>query len=96
MSGNWQHTEEKLTEGSSCFPRILREASNRDNLRKMINQLLPDEVSIVTTYIKGLIKTRPIKTQAREGLETTSDGSNWVEKEDRSHMAVLELESDPR
>jgi len=96
MSGNWKHTEEKPVEGASCFPRILREASNRSELRKMIDQLLPDEVLIVSTYVEGLIKTRPIKMSSKEGWETTVDGAYWIKKEDRSHMAVLELENDPR
>lgn len=96
MSGQWDSGVEKPTEGTSCFPRIQRPDSKRERLLRMVIQLLPDEVKIASVYVESLLATRILKEAPTEGWVTTVDGPNWVEKEDRAHMATLELEGDPR
>jgi hypothetical protein len=119
MSGQWTPNE-KQAEGTSCFPRILQEASGRATLREMVNQLLPDEVKIATVYVESLLKTRPIKDGLTPGYDHLHEENDWgvcricaqrkvltpdfpmcgvdspQEREERAHMAVLELENDPR
>jgi len=95
MSGQWS-PENPQRESFSCFPKILQAASDLEKLRKMVDHLLPDEVEIVSIYVDSLIKTRPIKQASREGWETTINGPGYVDKEDLTHMAMLELESDPK
>jgi len=95
MSGQWS-PENPERKSFSCFPRILQVASDLGKLRRMVDHLLPDEVEIASIYVDNLIRTRPIKQASREGWETTINGPGYVDKEDRAHMAMLELESDPK
>lgn len=91
MSGQWTSSTESI-DGSSCFPRLLfkqpawlrkiiDEEIPREALHKMVDELISDEINIALVYVESLIKTRPIKEAALEG---------------RAHMAVLELENDPK
>lgn len=100
MSGQWD-SGEKPTEGTSCFPRIrvaptgsqiLQEILGQDQLIEKVYRLTADEVKIVSIYVDSLLKTRPL----REGWETTVNGPGWVDREERAHMAMLELENDPK
>src|SRR6266436_2641984 len=97
MSGQWS-PENPERESFSCFPRILQTASDLEKLRKMVDQLLPDEVKIASVYVDSLIKTRPIKQASLtepDGLPNNKFVA-WPLSESRGHMAVLELESDPK
>lgn len=98
MSGQWQPQIEQTVRvrPAGWLHEQFEQAVARERLRDAVNQLLPDEVAIAAVYVESLLKTRPIKQQAREGWVTTIDGPGYVEKEDRAHMAVLELENDPR
>lgn len=58
--------------------RHFEDLENMGNLKCIVDQLLPDEVAVATSYVERLLKSRPVKT------------------ENRTHMATLELEGDPK